>query len=138
MVDLCSSHEAHIDIAALQQQQHVCAAEHHVRALGAPLVVGRRRKLPGLHECANNAALKKDREAWTMQPLSKRRRKEGNADPREYNLPVLKLARAQIASISEAVQGWLSVIVDAASLVGGLSRPSRPISDRKSVHVFGS
>ena len=47
LIDLRAAHEADIDIAALQQQQHVGAAEHHVGALGAALIVGRGRQLPG-------------------------------------------------------------------------------------------
>ena len=95
LVDLRSAHEADIDIAALQQQQHVGAAEHHIRALGAALVVGRRRKLAGLDEGADDAALEQDREARTVQSLRQRRGKQRNADAGEHDLPVLKLARAQ-------------------------------------------
>ena len=66
-----------------------------VGALGAPLVVGRRRQLPRLHESADDAALEQDGKAGAMQSLSQRRCEQRNADAGEHNLPVLELSRAQ-------------------------------------------
>ncbi len=62
LVDLRAAHEADVDIAALQQQQHVSAAEHHVGALGATLVVGGWRQLAGLDKRADHAAFEQDGE----------------------------------------------------------------------------
>jgi hypothetical protein len=40
LVDLRAAHEADIDIAALQQQQHLGAAQHHVGTARAALLIG--------------------------------------------------------------------------------------------------
>src|SRR5215471_8952884 len=39
LINLRATHEADIDVPALEQQQHLCAAEHHVGADGATLIV---------------------------------------------------------------------------------------------------
>ncbi len=95
LVDLRAAHEADVDIAALQQQQHFGAAEHHVGALGAALIVGRGRQLARLDEGADHAAFEQDRQAGAAQPLRKRGGQQRNADAGEHHLPVAELPRAQ-------------------------------------------
>ena len=95
LVDLRAPHEAHVDIAALEQEQHIGAAEHHVGALGAALVVGGRGKLAGFHESPDHAAFEQDRQARAAQPLRERGGQQRNAHPGEHHLPFLELAGAQ-------------------------------------------
>ena len=95
LVDLRAAHEPDIDIAALQQQQHVGAAQHHVGALGAALVVGRWRQLAGLDEGADDAALEQDGQPRAVQPLRQRGGEQRNADAGEHHLAVPELPRAQ-------------------------------------------
>ena len=114
LVDLRAAHEADIDIAALQQQQHVGAAQHHVGALGAALLVGGGRQLARLDEGADHAALEQDGEAGAAQALRQRRRQQRDADAGEHDLPVLQLPRAQDRQqLAKRCGAWLSVIVDA-------------------------
>ena len=95
LIDLRAAHEADVDVAALQQQQDVGAAEHHVGAPRAALLVGRGRQLARLDEGADDAALEQDGQAGTAQALRQRRRQQRDADAGEHHLPVLQLARAQ-------------------------------------------
>ena len=95
LVDLRATHEADIDVAALQQQQHIGAAQHHVGARGAALIVGRWRQLARFDKGADDAAFEQDGEARTMQPLRERGRKQRNSDAGEDHHAVLELARAQ-------------------------------------------
>ena len=95
LIDLRAAHEADIDIAALQQQQHVRAAQHHIGAPRAALIVGRGRKLAGLDERADDAAFEEDGKPRAAQPLRQGRGQERNADARENDLAVAELARAQ-------------------------------------------
>src|SRR5262245_27185944 len=95
LIDLRATHESDVDIAALQQQQHIRAAEHHVGAARAPLIVGGGRQLAGLDECADHSALEQDRQAGTTQTLREGRREKWDTDAGEDDLPVLELARAQ-------------------------------------------
>ena len=92
LIDLRSAHEADVDVAALQQQQHFSAAEDHVRACRAALIVGRRRQSAGLDERADHAALEQDRQARTPQALRERRGEERNADSGKHDLAVLEVA----------------------------------------------
>src|SRR5215204_976024 len=93
LVDLGAAHEAHIDIAALEEKQHLSGAQHHIGALGAALVVGRGWKLPGLNEGTDHAALKQDRETGAIEPLRERGSEQRDSDAREHHLAVLQLAR---------------------------------------------
>ena len=88
LIDLRAAHEADVDVAALQQQQHLGAAEHHVGALRAALIVGRGRQLAGLDERADHPAFEQDRQAGAAQPLRQRGGQERDADAGEYHLPV--------------------------------------------------
>ena len=94
LVDLRPAHEADIDVAALQQEQHVGAAEHHVGAARAALLVGRRRQFPRLDKGADRAALEQDGEAGSVQPLRQGRRQQRDADAGENDLPVAQQPRA--------------------------------------------
>src|ERR1700737_527832 len=100
LVDLRASHEAEIDVAALEQKQHFRAAEHHVGADRATLIVGRGRQLPRLDERADDAAFEQDGQARAAQALCEGRSEERNADAREYNLAVTRRARASKKSSS--------------------------------------
>jgi hypothetical protein len=88
LVDLRATHKADIDIAALQQQQDVGAAQHHVGAPCATLFVGRGRQFTGLDEGADRAALEEDGEARGVQSLCQGRGQERNADAGEHGLAV--------------------------------------------------
>ena len=57
LIDLRAAHESDVDIAPLQQQQHFGAAQHHVGALGAALVIGGWGQLARLNEGADHTAL---------------------------------------------------------------------------------
>jgi hypothetical protein len=92
-VDLGAAHEAHVDIAALKQQEHVGDRQDHVGAARAALLVGRGRKLPRHDERPDHAALEQDRQRRRVQALRERRREQRDADPREHRLPVLEQAR---------------------------------------------
>ena len=95
LIDLRAAHESDIDIAALEEQQHFRAAQHHVGALGAALIVGRGRKLSRLDEGADDAALEQDGEPRAAQTLRKRCREQRDAYAGEHRLPIAELARAQ-------------------------------------------
>jgi hypothetical protein len=69
LVDLRTTHKADIDIAALQQKEDFRAAEHHVGAAGAALLVGRGRQFARFDKGADYAALEQNGEAWGVQPL---------------------------------------------------------------------
>src|SRR5215469_186815 len=72
LVDLRSTHEADIDIAALQEEEDIGAPQHHVRAPRTALLVGRGRKLTGFDERPDRATLEEDRKTRAMQALRKR------------------------------------------------------------------
>ncbi len=95
LIDLRAAHEADVDVASLQQQQHLSAPENHVGARGAALIVGRRRQLARLDERADHAALEQDREPGAAQALRQRRREQRNAHAGKHHLAVPELPRAQ-------------------------------------------
>ena len=72
LVDLRAAHEADVDVAALQEQEHVGDAQHHVGASRAALLVGRRRQLARLDESADRAALEQDGQPRRVQALRER------------------------------------------------------------------
>src|SRR6185437_15577098 len=71
------------------------AAENHVSALRAPLIVGRWRQLARLDEGADHATLEQNGEARTAQTLSERGGEQRHADARENDLSILELARGE-------------------------------------------
>ena len=92
-VDLRPAHEADVDVAALQEQQHVGDRQDHVRPPRAALLVGRRRQLARHDERPDHAALEEDRQGRRVEALRERRREQRDADAREHRLAVLEQAR---------------------------------------------
>src|SRR5207245_595228 len=90
LIDLRPTHESNIDIAALEKQQDIGAAEHHIGAPRAALLVGGGRELAGLDEGADRPALEEDGKAGTMQALREGGGEQWNADPGEDHLAVLQ------------------------------------------------
>src|SRR4029077_16242262 len=95
LIDLRGAHEAYVHVTSLQQQQDLGAAQNHIGAPRAALIIGRGWKLTGLDERADDPAFEKNGQAGAAQPLRQGRRQERNADPGKYHLPVLELARTQ-------------------------------------------
>jgi hypothetical protein len=81
LIDLRAAHEADIDIAALQQQQHLGAAEHHT-ARRAPLIVGEGGSRPG-RRMRRSRRLRTDGQARTCASVAAR----VDADTGEYHRP---------------------------------------------------
>jgi hypothetical protein len=88
LVNLRTAHKTDIDIAALQQKQHIGAAQHHIRAARAALLVGRRRQFSRLDERADDAPFEQYRQARGVQPLRQSCGQERDPDTREYDLAV--------------------------------------------------
>ncbi|MCY1219954.1 hypothetical protein D9M72_319490 [compost metagenome] len=93
-VDLRAPHEADVDIAALQQQQHVGRAQHHIGPLGATLFIGRGRQCARFDHRPDHTAFEQDRQARAPQALCGRGSQQGNAHTRKHDLSVAKQARA--------------------------------------------
>ena len=141
LVDLRAAHKADIDIAALQQQQHVGAAEHHIGAPRAALLVGRRRQFAGLDKGADRAALEQDRQARARAAAAPRSRPRAGCRRRRRRL-CRRAAAARSsprAARSRCRSVRLRVSRHRCSARGGAasSNSSRPSRSRYSVHDCG-
>ena len=88
LVDLRAAHKADIDIAALQQKQHIGAAQHHIGAPRATLLIGGGRQFPRLDERADDAPFEQNGETRGVQPLRQSCGQERDPDPRKHDLAV--------------------------------------------------
>ncbi len=88
LVDLRAAHKADIDIAALQQKQHIGAAQHHIGAPRAALLIGGGRQFPRLDERPDHAPFEQNGETRGVQPLRQGCRQERDPHAREHDLAV--------------------------------------------------